>query len=99
MPTWIPSSNAIRWLPAYPDASNIVVTTAREPSAIQAALHRASTLAGASDGATIWLIRSHMLEPERLMWDAALLDFDVRPLPTGIETAAVITPRASGRDP
>ena len=98
-PTWVPSTNAIRWLPAYPDASNIVVTTARDPSALQAALHRARTLADARDSATIWLIRSHVLEPERLMWDAALADFDVRPLPTGIEPAAVITPRASGRDP
>jgi hypothetical protein len=94
-PQWTASDRvAVRWLPAYPRESGIVIAGDRTPEAIRAALAQANQLATErGPGSTIWLVQSHVLPQEQAAWRAELVGYAVQPQPSGPEPVLAIHAR------
>ncbi len=77
---------------ALPYVSGILVASDRSDGAVRAALDAALARARARHG-RVWLVRTHVLEPEREAWQLALAGEQVVPIAVpGVAELTVLTP-------
>jgi hypothetical protein len=88
-----PYPNTVGWIPDFPGQPDLLFADQDEKAMRQALENALELTAAHGPGARVWLIRSHVLEPEGGYWRKVLADYRVELVTGGVEPVAIISRR------